>query len=263
MKLDSSVSAVVTGGASGLGLATVKALREKGVKVAIFDKNPGTGDAAAAETGAVFCEVDVMDEASVDAAFAKARAANGQERILVNCAGGGRGGKTIARDKQTGEIVPFKASDFEWVLALNTVGTFRCIVKSAAGMATLDPTAEGERGAIVNTGSVAAEEGQIGQVAYAAAKAAIKGMTLVIARDLSSEGIRINTILPGIMDTPMLGGLKTRAPQVYEGLAKSVPFPRRLGDAAEYADLACTMIRNGYLNGETVRLDGAIRMAPR
>jgi NAD(P)-dependent dehydrogenase (short-subunit alcohol dehydrogenase family) len=263
MKLDSSVSAVVTGGASGLGLATVQGLRALGVKVAIFDKNPATGEAAAAQTGAVFCEVDVMDEGSVDAAFAKARAANGQERILVNCAGGGRGGKTIARDKQTNDIVPFKASDFEWVLALNTVGTFRCIVKSAAGMATLDPDETGERGAIVNTGSVAAEEGQIGQVAYAAAKAAIKGMTIVIARDLSSEGIRINTILPGIMDTPMLGGLKTRAPQVYEGLAKSVPFPRRLGAATEYADLALTMIRNGYLNGETVRLDGAIRMAPR
>jgi NAD(P)-dependent dehydrogenase (short-subunit alcohol dehydrogenase family) len=263
MKLDSSVSAIVTGGASGLGKATAKALRDLGVKVALFDKNPATGEKAAAELGAVFCEVDVMDEASVDAAFAKARAANGQERILVNCAGGGRGGKTIARDKQTGEIIPFKASDFEWVLGLNTVGTFRCIVKSAAGMATLEPDETGDRGAIVNTGSVAAEEGQIGQVAYAAAKAAIKGMTIVIARDLSSEAIRINTILPGIMDTPMLGGLKERAPQVYHGLAASVPFPKRLGMAEEYADLAVTMMRNGYLNGETVRLDGAIRMAPR
>ena len=263
MKIDSSVSAVITGGASGLGRATAKALRDLGAKVALFDKNPETGEAAAAELGAIFCEVDVMDDASVDAGFAKARAANGQERILVNCAGGGRGGKTIGRDKQTGEIIQFKASDFEWVLAPNTVGTFRCIVKSAAGMATLEPNADGERGAIVNTGSVAAEEGQVGQVAYAAAKAAIKGMTIVIARDLSNEGIRINTILPGIMDTPMLGGLKTRAPQVFEGLSKSVPFPRRLGNAEEYADLALTMLRNGYLNGETVRLDGAIRMPPR
>ena len=264
MKIDASVSAVITGGASGLGRATAKALRDLGAKVALFDKNPETGEATAAELGALFCEVDVMDDASVDAAFAKARAANGQERILVNCAGGGRGGKTIGRDKQTGEIIQFKASDFEWVLALNTVGTFRCIVKSAAGMiANLEPDETGDRGAIVNTGSVAAEEGQVGQVAYAAAKAAIKGMTIVIARDLSSEGIRINTILPGIMDTPMLGGLKTRAPAVFEGLSKSVPFPRRLGDAAEYADLALTMLRNGYLNGETVRLDGAIRMPPR
>src|SRR5436853_858986 len=172
MKIDQSVSAVITGGASGLGFATAKALRDLGAKVALFDKNPTTGEAAAKEIGAVFCEVDVMDEDSVDAGFAKARAANGQERVLVNCAGGGRGGKTIARNKETNEIVPFKASDFEWVIGLNTVGTFRCIVKSAAGMATLDPTAEGERGAIVNTGSVAAEEGQIGQVAYAAAKAA-------------------------------------------------------------------------------------------
>ena len=263
MKIDSSVSAVITGGASGLGRATAEALIALGAKVALFDKNPEVGAATAAEIGALFCEVDVMDDASVDAGFAKARAAHGQERILVNCAGGGRGGKTIGRDKQTGEVIQFKASDFEWVLALNTVGTFRCIVKSAAGMTTLEPNEDGERGAIVNTGSVAAEEGQVGQVAYAAAKAAIKGMTIVIARDLSNEGIRINTILPGIMDTPMLGGLKTRAPAVFEGLSKSVPFPRRLGDAAEYADLALTMLRNGYLNGETVRLDGAIRMPPR
>ncbi len=186
MKLDSSTAAVVTGGASGLGAATVKALRDLGVRVAIFDKNPETGQAKAAELGALFCEVDVMSEDSVDAGFAKARAAHGQERCLVNCAGGGRGGKTIARDKQTGEIKPFNVADFEWVLGLNTVGTFRCIVKSAAGMASLEPNEDGERGAIVNTGSVAAEDGQVGQVAYAAAKAAIKGMTLVIARDLSN-----------------------------------------------------------------------------
>jgi len=263
MKIDDTVSAVITGGASGLGRATAQALRQLGAKVALFDKNPETGERTAQEIGAIFCEVDVMDDASVDAGFAKARAANGQERVLVNCAGGGRGGKTVGRDKQTGEIIPYKASDFEWVLGLNAVGTFRCIVKSASGMATLEPNADGERGAIVNTGSVAAEEGQVGQVAYAAAKAAIKGMTIVIARDLSNEGIRINTILPGIMDTPMLGNLKTRAPQVYEGLSRSVPFPRRLGQPEEYADLALTMIRNSYLNGETVRLDGAIRMAPR
>jgi NAD(P)-dependent dehydrogenase (short-subunit alcohol dehydrogenase family) len=149
------------------------------------------------------------------------------------------------------------------VLGLNTVGTFRCIVKSAAGMATLAPNADGERGAIVNTGSVAAEDGQVGQVAYAAAKAAIKGMTLVIARDLSNEGIRINTILPGIMATPPMLAVQTRAPAIFEGLSKSVPFPRRLGHPEEYADLAVTMLRNGYFNGETVRLDGAIRMPPR
>jgi NAD(P)-dependent dehydrogenase (short-subunit alcohol dehydrogenase family) len=263
MKLDSSVSAVVTGGASGLGAATVRALRDLGVNVAIFDLNPETGARKAEELGAVYCNVNVMDEASVDSGFAKARSAQGQERLLVNCAGGGRGGKTIARDRQTGEIKPFNVADFEWVLGLNTVGTFRCIVKSAAGMATLDPIDDGERGAIVNTGSVAAEDGQIGQVAYSASKAAIKGMTLTIARDLSSEGIRINTILPGIMATPLMLAVKTRAPQVFDGLAASVPFPRRLGHPEEFADLALTMLRNGYFNGETVRLDGAIRMPPR
>ncbi|MBI5942443.1 MAG: SDR family NAD(P)-dependent oxidoreductase [Caulobacterales bacterium] len=263
MILDSTVSAVVTGGASGLGAATVKALRDLGVKVAIFDLNPETGARKAQELGALYCEVNVMDEASVDAGFARARAANGQERILVNCAGGGRGGKTIARDKQTGEIRQFNAADFEWVLGLNTVGTFRCIVKSAAGMATLEPNEDGERGAIVNTGSVAAEDGQVGQVAYAASKAAIKGMTLVIARDLANEGIRINTILPGIMATPPMLGVRARAPAIFDSLSASVPFPRRLGHPQEYADLAVTMLRNGYFNGETVRLDGAIRMPPR
>ena len=263
MLLDSSAAAVVTGGASGLGKATATALRALGVKVAIFDMNPETGQRTAEEIGALFCQVNVMDETSVDAGFAKARAAHGQERMLVNCAGGGAGGKTVARDKHTGEIKPFDVSVFERVLQLNTVGTFRCIVKSASGMATLDPNEDGERGAIVNTGSVAAEEGQIGQVAYAAAKAGIKGMTLVIARDLSNEGIRVNTILPGIMATPPMLAVKDRAPAVYEGLAKSVPFPRRLGKPEEFADLALTMLRNGYFNGETVRLDGAIRMPPR
>jgi NAD(P)-dependent dehydrogenase (short-subunit alcohol dehydrogenase family) len=263
MFIDETVSAIVTGGASGLGAATVKALRDLGAKVAIFDLNPENGARKAEELGALFCHVNVMDEASVDAGFSKARAAHGQERLLVNCAGGGRGGKTIARDKTTGEIKQFNIADFEWVLGLNTVGTFRCIVKSAAGMATLPPLEDGERGAIVNTGSVAAEEGQVGQVAYSAAKAAIKGMTLTIARDLANEGIRINTILPGIMATPPMLGVKTRAPAIFDSLSSSVPFPRRLGKPEEYADLAVTMLRNGYFNGETVRLDGAIRMPPR
>src|SRR6185295_14747136 len=157
---------------------------------------------------------------------------------------GGRGGKTVGKNKETGEVVPFKVSDFSYVLELNTVGTFRCIVKSAAGMiASLQPDETGDRGAIVNTGSVAAEEGQIGQVAYSAAKAAIKGMTLVIARDLSNEGIRINTILPGIMSTPPMLAVQTRAPAIFDGLARSVPFPRRLGHPHEYADRAVTMLR--------------------
>jgi len=263
MNIDSSVSAVVTGGASGLGKATATALRALGVKVAIFDMNPETGQKTADEIGAVYCEVNVMDDASVDAGFAKARAANGQERLLVNCAGGGAGGKTVGRDKQSGAIIPADISVFERVLQLNTVGTFRCIVKSASGMATLEPNEDGERGAIVNTGSVAAEDGQIGQVAYAAAKAGIKGMTLVIARDLSNEGIRVNTILPGIMATPPMLAVKDRAPQIFEALSKSVPFPRRLGKPEEFADAALSLLRNSYSTGKTVRLDGAIRMPPR
>jgi len=268
MKLDSSISAIVTGGASGLGAATVKALRDLGVKVAIFDFNPETGEKKAQELGAVFCQVNVMDEAAVEAAFAKARAANGQERILVNCAGGGAPGggtgKTVSRKKDTGEIIRHNVAAFEATLGLNTVGTFRCITFAAAGMMAQDPLDEdGARGAIVNTGSVAAQDGQIGQVAYSAAKAAIAGMTLTIARDLSSEGIRVNTILPGIMATPPMLGVRERNPQVWAGLNASVPFPRRLGKPEEFADLALTMVRNDYFNGQVVRLDGAIRMPPR
>jgi NAD(P)-dependent dehydrogenase (short-subunit alcohol dehydrogenase family) len=264
MRLDSSLAAVVTGGASGLGAASARALRDLGVKVAIFDLNRDNGERKAAELGALFCHVDVTDEAMVDAGFEKARAANGQERILINCAGGGRGGKTVSRHKETGEIVRYTAEHFEWVLRLNAVGTFRCITAAAAGMLTLPPLSEdGDRGAIVNTGSVAAQDGQIGQVAYSAAKAAIAGMTLTIARDLASEGIRVNTILPGIMATPPMLAVKDRAPKIWDSLTASVPFPRRLGHPEEFADLALTMLRNGYFNGQVVRLDGAIRMPPR
>ncbi len=259
MHLSSSIAAVVTGGASGLGLATVRALRAEGVKVAIFDMNDTTGEAAAAETGAVFCKVNVTDEASVDAGFAKARAANGQERILVNCAGTGNAAKTASRAKETGEIKHFPLDAFNMIIQINLVGTFRCIAKSAAGMLTLEPL-DGERGAIVNTASVAAEDGQIGQAAYSASKGGVVGMTLPIARDLSGEGIRVNTILPGIFNTPLLQA----APQnVKDALGASVPFPKRLGAPEEYASLALEMIRNRYFNGEDVRLDGAIRMAPR
>jgi NAD(P)-dependent dehydrogenase (short-subunit alcohol dehydrogenase family) len=260
MKLDSTVAAVVTGGASGLGAATARALGAKGVKVAIFDLQAEKGEAIAAELGGVFCECNVMDDASVDAAFAKARAAHGQERILVNCAGTGNAIKTASRSKEDGSIKSFPLDAFNWIIQINLVGTFRCIAKSAAGMLTLDPMDDGERGAIVNTASVAGEDGQIGQAAYAASKAGVIGMTLPIARDLSGEGIRVNTILPGIFDTPLLAG----APQpVRDALGASVPFPKRLGQPAEYAHLAMTMIENGYFNGEDVRLDGAIRMAPR
>lgn len=259
MRLDSTLAAVVTGGASGLGLATVKALRAAGVKVAIFDLNEEIGQKMAVETGAVFCQCDVLSDESVDQAFAQAREVNGQERVLVCCAGGGNAIPTVRRDKKTGEIKMFPTDKFEWVLRLNTVGTFRCITRSAAGMMEQGLDGE-ERGVIVNTASAAATEGQMGQAAYSAAKAAIVGMTLTIARDLSREAIRVNTIQPGIFDTPAMA----RAPQeMKDALGAMVPHPKRLGNADEYASMVLEMIRNQYLNAETVRLDGAIRMQPR
>ena len=243
MQLNSSVAAVVTGGASGLGGATVRALAAQGVKVAIFDMNEEKGEAMAKEVGGVFCKCNVTNEEEVDAAFAKARAAHGQERILVNCAGTGNAIKTASRDKQTGEAKHFPLDAFNLIIQINLVGTFRCIAKSAKGMLDLEPLEDGERGAIVNTASVAAEDGQMGQAAYSASKGGVVGMTL-----------------PGIFNTPLM----QFAPEaVKAGLAASVPFPKRLGNAEEYAQLALTMITNGYFNGEDVRLDGAIRMAPR
>ena len=260
MKLDESVSAVITGGASGLGEATARMLASFGVKVALLDLNEERGEAVAKELGGVFCKVNVASSEEVDAGFAKARAANGQERILVNCAGVGGSMKTVSRDKQTKEIKEYPLDNFERIVQINLIGTFRCITKSAAGMLTLPILDDGDRGAIVNTASVAAQDGQIGQVAYASSKAGIVGMTLVVARDLSNEAIRVNTIMPGIFDTPLLA----RAPDpVKASLAASVPFPNRLGRPHEFAQLAHTMIACSYFNGESVRLDGAIRMAPR
>ena len=253
-------AAVVTGCASGLGAATARALAAMGAKVAIFDLQADKGEALAAEIGGVFCKVDVTSDDSVDAGFAAARAAHGQERILVNCAGTGNAAKTAGRSKQDGSIKHFPLDAFDRIIQINLVGTFRCLAKSAAGMLTLEPGEDGERGAIVNTASAAAEDGQMGQAAYSASKAGVVGMTLPIARDLMSEGIRVNTILPGIFDTPLLAA----APQqVRDALAASVPFPKRLGRPEEFAALALTMIECGYFNGEDVRLDGAIRMAPR
>ena len=260
MKLDKSISAVITGGASGLGAATARLLASHGVRVALFDLNEEAGEALAKELGGVFCNVNVTSTPEVDAALAKARAAIGQERILVNCAGVGGSHKTVARDKQSGEIKEYPLENFERIIGINLIGTFRCITKSAAGMLKPEPLADGDRGVIINTASVAAEDGQIGQVAYTASKAGVVGMTLTIARDLASERIRVNTILPGIFDTPLL----QRAPEnVKAALAASVPFPKRLGRPEEFAQLAHTMITCGYFNGEDVRLDGAIRMAPR
>jgi NAD(P)-dependent dehydrogenase (short-subunit alcohol dehydrogenase family) len=260
MELSETIAAVVTGGASGLGEATARKLAGFGVRVAIFDFNAEKGERVAKEIGGVFCKVDVTKEESVDAGFAAARAAHGQERILVNCAGTGIGVKTASRDKATGQPKAHPVADFARIIDINLIGTFRCLSKSAAGMLALEPLADGERGAIVNTASVAAVDGQVGQAAYSASKAGVMGMTLPIARDLMNEGIRVNTILPGLFNTPLLHGL---ADNIKAALSASVPFPKRLGEPAEYASLAVEMIRNGYFNGEHVRLDGAIRMAPR
>jgi NAD(P)-dependent dehydrogenase (short-subunit alcohol dehydrogenase family) len=261
MQLTAETSAIVTGGASGLGLATARALAAKGVKVAIFDLNQAAGEQAARAIGAVFHQVDVTSDESVAAGFAAARAAHGQERVLVNCAGIVAGAKTVGRDRATGAPRPHPLSTFEKVIAINLVGTFRCIAASAAGMVTLPPVdGDGQRGVIVNTASIAAQDGQIGQAAYGASKAGVAGMTLPIARDLMGEGIRVNTILPGIFETPMMQDIPEEA---VKALCASVPFPKRLGRAEEYAQTALFLIAHDYMNGECLRMDGAIRMGPR
>jgi NAD(P)-dependent dehydrogenase (short-subunit alcohol dehydrogenase family) len=261
MKLDSSISAVVTGGASGLGEATARALAAQGVKVALFDMNAERGEAVAAELGGVFCQVNVTSDDSVVAGFAKARAAHGQERILVNCAGIATAIKTVGRDRETGAIKGYPMESFEAVIGVNLIGTFRCIAKCVEGMLALDPIdQDGQRGVIINTASVAAQDGQMGQAAYTASKAGVLGMTLPIARDLMNEGVRVNTILPGIFMTPMMLGLPEKAQQ---SLAAAVPFPKRLGRPEEYAKTALFLIEHDYINAEHVRMDGGIRMAPK
>ncbi len=260
MKLDDQLSAVVTGGARGLGAATAIRLAARGVKVALFDLDAEAGAALARRIGGVFCHADVASEASVDDAFARARQAHGQERILVNCAGIVHAHKTAARDRATGAIRHHPMADYERVIAINLLGTFRCIARSSAGMLALDRLPDGERGAIVNTASISADEGQMGQAAYAASKAGVAGMTLPIARDFASEGIRVNTIKPGVFDTPML---RAGPEHVRRALESSVPFPSRVGDPDEYARLVEFLLTNGYMNGECVRIDGALRMNPR
>jgi NAD(P)-dependent dehydrogenase (short-subunit alcohol dehydrogenase family) len=230
-----------------------------GVKVAIFDLNAERGTQIASELVGTYCAVDVTSEDSVKAGFEKARAANGQERILVSCAGGGTSAKIIRRNKETGAVEPMALDRFSKIVTLNLMSAFQCAAHAAAGMATLDPI-DGERGVIVNTASAAAQDGQIGQVAYAAAKAGIVGMTLPIARDLSSEAIRVNAIMPGIFATPPMLAM----PEEFRAtLGKSVPFPSRLGAPEEFASMVLEICRNTYLNGEVIRLDGAIRMPPR
>ena len=260
MKLDSSIAAVVTGGASGLGEGTARMLAAHEVKVALLDMNAERGEAVAAETGGVFCAVDVTDDASVAAGFDKARAAHGQERLTVNCAGIATGQKTVSRSKTDGSMRAHDMASFERTVRINLFGTYRVLSQSALGMVQLEPMADGERGLIVNTASVAAQDGQIGQAAYSASKGGVYALTLPVARDLMNDGVRVNTVLPGIMWTPMMAGMDQK---VQDALAAQIPFPKRLGTPADYAALVLHLAENVYINGECIRLDGGIRMAPR
>ena len=260
MIIDTRTTAVVTGGASGLGRATAEALAAAGAKVAIFDVNESLGEQVAQAIGGLFCKVDITSEDSALAGFAKARAALGQERVLVHCAMTSRRGKTLAFQKESGKLKRLSTADFEYGVQGILVASYRLASLAAEGMATLDPLDDGERGAIILTASVAAQDGQIGQVIYASSKAGVNGLVLPMARDLSDLGIRVNSIMPGIFATPLMLGAKQN---VLDSLSASVPFPKRLGKPEEFASLAMEMVRNGYFNGQCVRLDGAIRMAPR
>ena len=254
MQLGKDITAVVTGGASGLGGATARALAAKGVKVAIFDLNQELGETVAREIGGTFHKCDVTSEASIDAALAAARGSQGPERILVNCAGIGIAERTVGKE------APHDLARFAKVIGINLIGTFNMIRLAADAMVKAGPNAAGERGVIINTASVAAYDGQIGQAAYSASKGGVVGMTLPIARDLSRNGVRVVTIAPGLFLTPMLLGLPK---ETQDSLGKQVPFPSRLGKPEEYASLAKHIVENEMLNGETIRLDGAIRMAPK
>ena len=260
MKLDSTTTAIITGGASGLGRATAEAFAVAGVKVAIFDVNAEAGEDVARAIGGLFCQVDITSEDSVVAGFANARAVNGQERICVHCAMTSRRGKTLAFDKEAGQLKRLSTEDYIYGVNGILVASYRIASLSAEGMASLDPLEDGERGCITLTASVAAQDGQIGQVVYGSAKAGVNGLVLPMARDLSGLGIRVNSFMPGIFATPLMLGAK---PQVLESLAASVPFPKRLGKPEEFASLALELARNCYFNGQCIRLDGGIRMAPR
>jgi NAD(P)-dependent dehydrogenase (short-subunit alcohol dehydrogenase family) len=260
MHIDSTISAVVTGGASGLGQATAQALAAAGVKVAIFDVNEAKGEQIAQAIGGLFCKVDITSEDSVVAGFAKARAAHGQERVLVHCAMTSRRGKTLAFDKEAGKLKRLPTSDYEYGVQGILVASYRLASLAAEGMANTEALEDGERGVVILTASVAAQDGQIGQVIYGSAKAGVNGLVLPLARDLSDLGIRVNSIMPGIFATPLMLGAKQN---VLDSLSASVPFPKRLGKPEEFASLALEMARNTYFNAQCVRLDGAIRMAPR
>lgn len=247
-------SALVTGGASGLGHATATALAAAGAIVTIVDLPSSPGAERAAALGGSFAAADVTSPEQVAEAVAQA-SASGPLRVVVNCAGIAPPAKVLDRDGN-----PSPLADFEKLVRVNLVGTFNVISQASAAIARTDPTEGGDRGVIVNTASVAAFDGQIGQPAYSASKGGVHAMTLPIARELARYGIRVVTIAPGIMQTPMLAGLPQAA---QDSLGQQVPYPQRVGRPEEYASLALEIIRNGYLNGETIRLDGAIRMAPR
>ncbi|WP_431778851.1 SDR family NAD(P)-dependent oxidoreductase [Microbacterium aurantiacum] len=249
-----SAAALVTGGASGLGLATARRLIGAGAAVTLVDLPGSPGAAVAAEIGASFAAADVTDPEQVAAAVAQASGA-GPLRVVVNCAGIAPPAKVLDRDG-----VPTPIADFERILRVNLLGTYTVIAHGAAAMARTEPDASGDRGVIVSTASVAAFDGQIGQPAYAASKGGVHAMTLPIARELARHAIRVATIAPGIMETPMLAGLPQPA---QDSLGQQVPYPARLGKPDEYARLVMAIVDNGYLNGETIRLDGAIRMAPK
>jgi NAD(P)-dependent dehydrogenase (short-subunit alcohol dehydrogenase family) len=248
------LGAVVTGGASGLGGATAARLAGAGAKVTIFDLNAELGTAHAKAIGARFAAVDVTNEDAVESAFAEAEAVNGKARILVSCAGIGPPMKVIGRD---GKAIPLK--DFTKVVTINLIGTFNVLSKFAARLHDSEPLGE-ERGVIINTASIAAYEGQIGQAAYAASKGGVVGLTLPVAREFARYGIRVVTIAPGLFWTPLLESLPKDA---QESLGRSVPFPSRLGKPDEYAQLVESIVTNPMLNGEVIRIDGALRMAPK
>lgn len=260
MKIESGMAAVVTGGASGLGNASARALADAGFKVAIFDINEDKGMEKAEEIGGLFCKVDILDEDSVVAGFEKARAAHGQERVAVHCAQTSRNGKTISRNRETGELKRLSTEDYAFSTQGILVASYRVASLSALGMMALDPLEDGERGVITLTSSAAAQDAQIGQVAYGSCKAGVNGLVLPLARDLMNEGIRVNSIMPGIFATPPMLGAPEK---VLASLSASVPFPKRLGKPDEFGSLIMELVRNSYFNGQAIRLDGAIRMPPR
>ncbi len=261
MKLDKMMAAVVTGGASGLGEATARMLASHGVKVGILDMNAERGEAVARDIGAVFCKTDVTDESSIDAALEQTRAANGIERILVNCAGIAPGRRTVTKKRETGELIAHDIASFRRAIEINLIGTYAMIAKCAAAMAGLEPvTPDGGRGVIINTSSVAAQDGQIGQAAYASSKGGVLSLTLPVARDLSGFGIRVMSIMPGLFETPLLEGI---AEEYRKALEANIPFPSRLGRPDEYAALVKAIIESDMLNGEGIRIDGALRMQPK